>query len=325
MKRKGYSLKMIKSKKATKNLKQDFLKLLRCPVSGMSLIQEGNILKPISGKTQYEINDSGIPLFVKDFSSSDTLIQQAHYDKIANAYIENLSYPHTQEYMRYLDNAWLSIINNERLKTIAEICCGRGESFQLLKNKVGCGVGVDVSVAMLESALKEHKEPHLFFLQGDATMLPLASNSFESVFIRGGIHHVNNREALFSEIYRILKPEGRFYFIEPVDDFILWRWIRKIIYRISPALDHKTESPLLYKETLSQLEKAGFKLPYWKTFGFFGCALFMNSDVLIFNRVFRFIPGIRSITRFFTKLDEWFLRIPFLKGSGLQVIGYAEK
>jgi hypothetical protein len=42
-------------------------------------------------------------------------------------------------------------------------------------------------------------------------------------------------------------------------------------------------------------------LTSWKTYGFLGFCLLMNSDVLIFNRLFRFIPGIRAITRAFAR------------------------
>jgi hypothetical protein len=51
----------------------------------------------------------------------------------------------------------------------------------------------------------------------------------------------------------------------------------------------------------------------------------MNGDVLAFNRLFRFVPGIRAVTRAATRLDEWSLKLPGLKGAGLQVIGVAEK
>ena len=51
----------------------------------------------------------------------------------------------------------------------------------------------------------------------------------------------------------------------------------------------------------------------------------MNSDVLIFNRLFRFIPGIRGITRAFTRIDDWITSRPGWTRRGLQVVGVAEK
>src|SRR3954469_21629708 len=225
--------------------------------------------------------------------------------------------------MAYLDRALLQAVDPTSLVSVAEICCGRGEALHLFGNRIARGVGVDVSVAMLEAAASEHKGRNVSFVQGDATMLPLASEAFDGVFMLGGIHHVNDREGLFSEIARILKPGGRFYFREPVSDFALWRWIRAVVYRWAPALDHETEKPLRRKETEPLLEKAGLQASAWSTHGFLGFCLLMNSDVLVFNRLFRFLPGIRVITRGATRLDDLTLRLPGLAGAGLQVVGVA--
>jgi hypothetical protein len=51
----------------------------------------------------------------------------------------------------------------------------------------------------------------------------------------------------------------------------------------------------------------------------------MNSDVLVFNRAFRFVPGVRWVTRMATLFDEWALQLPGLQSAGLQVVGVAEK
>jgi hypothetical protein len=51
----------------------------------------------------------------------------------------------------------------------------------------------------------------------------------------------------------------------------------------------------------------------------------MNSDVLVFNRLLRFLPGIREITRWAARVDGWTLKLPGLAGAGLQVVGVAEK
>ena len=141
----------------------------------------------------------------------------------------------------------------------------------------------------------------------------------------GGIHHVNDRDGLFREIARILKPGGRFYWREPVSDFLLWRGLRALIYRLSPALDHETERPLRYIETRQPLDDAGLTLDHWRTYGYAGFCLFMNSDVLVFNRLFRFLPGIRALTRFSVWVDDVLARTPGMRMRGLQVVGVASK
>lgn len=302
-----------------------FLDLLRCPLSAapVTLSPDGHDL--ISGNQHFAVSDEGIPIFAEALASAEARQQQAHYDRIAEIYLANLSYPHTIEYMKYLDRELLDVLDKGPLGTMVEICCGHGESFKLIGPNVERGVGVDISLGMLRKARAEHSRPNLLFVQGDATRLPLASEAFDLVFMLGGIHHVNDRATLFSEVKRILKPGGSFIYREPVSDFFLWRALRAVVYRLSPALDHVNERPLRYAETVPVLEEVGLRSAHWKTHGFLGFCLFMNSDVLVFNRAFRYIPGIRALTRFATKVDAWMLRLPGLGRAGLQVIGKATK
>lgn len=299
--------------------------LLRCPVTRERLRLVGDCLVSASGRA-YRIEGSGvIQLLAEELCSEDARVQQEHYDRIAAVYLENLGYPHTQEYMSYLDREFARVVDGDSLGTAAEICCGRGEAVALLGDRIERAIGVDVSVAMLRAAAMEHRDGDAWFLQGDATRLPLASEEFDTVVMLGGIHHVNDRAALFGEIARILKPGGRFCFREPVSDFFLWRWLRGLVYRLSPTLDHETESPLRAKETLEDLERAGLRPQVWRTHGFFGFCLFMNSDVLLINKLFRFVPGIRRLTRLSVSVDEWVLRLPGFANHGLIVLGRADK
>lgn len=274
---------------------------------------------------RYQLSPEGMPLFATEFLSEDARVQQAHYDRVVADYVENLSYPHTQEYMHFLDEEFLNEIKDVSLGYTVELCCGRGEAFHLLQQHIEEGLGIDVSERMLKVAHQAFPKERFAFVQGDATRLPLQNRCVDTVIMLGGIHHVPDRRRLFAEIFRILKPGGYFCWREPVSDFFLWRWIRHVIYYISPALDHTTERPLTYKETVPLIEELGFDVQTWKTSGFLGFCLFMNSDVLVFNRLFRFIPGIRAITRMAVLIDKWSVRLPCLKRAGLQVVGVALK
>lgn len=302
-----------------------FLDLLRCPATGAPLAFRDRTLVTADGAHLYPIDDAGIAQFAAAPESSDAQMQQAHYDRVAATYITNLSYPHTREYTAYLDQALLVQLPAAGLGDVAEICCGRGEAVELVAGRFKRAIGVDISLNMLRAARKDHHAANLAFIQGDATRLPLADGAFDSVFMLGGIHHVNDRATLFREVARILKPGGRFFFREPVSDFWPWLMLRKLIYRVSPALDHLTERPLRYDETAPYLTAARLRLTSWKTYGFFGFCLLMNSDVLVFNRLFRFVPGIRAITRAFARFDDWITSRRSWTRRGLQVVGIAEK
>jgi ubiquinone/menaquinone biosynthesis C-methylase UbiE len=300
------------------------LHLLRCPTTGAPLSYEGKELCAAGGP-RYVINAAGIPLFAQTNIADDARRQQAHYDAIARAYEENLQYVHTRAYLEYLDNALFSAIGPAPLGTMAEICCGTGAAVKLFSGRYDQVVGVDISAAMLERAAQENAAERATFIQGDATRLPLSEGAFDTVVMLGGIHHINDRGRLFAEVARILKPNGRFIFREPVSDFFLWRWLRALIYRLSPMLDSKTERPLLWNDTVPVLRTAGLDLNYWSTHGFLGFCIFMNSDVLLFNRLFRFVPGIAALTRAAARFDAFILRLPGMSHVGLQVIGIARK
>jgi ubiquinone/menaquinone biosynthesis C-methylase UbiE len=303
----------------------NFLEILRCPQSGQRLsLKDGNLATP-NDEILYPITPEGLPLFSNVPQSEDSQKQQAHYDEISAVYLETLSYPQSQVYWGYLNDLLIEVIGEDSLGTLGEICCGRGEALTLLEGRFEKGVGIDISSNMLRAAMSGFNGSNVFFAQGDATVLPLAKESLDNVVMLGGIHHVKNREALFGEVFRVLKPGGRFIWREPVSDFFLWRWLRAVIYRLSSYLDHTTERPLLWKETVPVLETAGFKVKSWRTYGFFGFCLFVNSDVLIFNRLFRFIPGIETIVRFFAAMDHRITSFKALHHAGLQVIGVAQK
>jgi ubiquinone/menaquinone biosynthesis C-methylase UbiE len=303
----------------------DLLRLLRSPLDGARLRPEPGALVAEGRGHRFSVAPGGIPLFAEAFCSAEGRIQQEHYDAIAAKYVENLAYPHTETYMGYLDRALLDAVDRQALGTTAEVCCGSGEAFKLLGSSIGTGIGVDLSLNMLQTGRRKNPARNLHFVQGDATRLPLVDDAFDSVFMLGGIHHVGDRRALFSEIHRILKPGGHFYFREPLNDFWLWQALRAVIYRLSPTLDHRTERPLRWTETVPALQTTGFQARLWQPVGLIGFCLFMNSDVLVVNRWFRFVPGIRSIVGAFCRLDERMLRLRALMPAGLQVVGVAVK
>ena len=309
----------------SRELSTEFLQFLRCPLSGEKLTVRDGALVTQSSSHSYRIGENGIACFAEEYCSIDARRQESHYDAVSSAFIENLGYSHTREYLDYLDRALVQVVDIKPVGIAAEICCGTGEAFLLFRDRIQAGIGVDVSTRMLAAAQRKFMGTPLRFVQGDATMMPLESGVFDTVFMLGGIHHVNDRRKLFGEVHRILKPGGRFIWREPLSDFWLWRLLRAIIYRISPMLDHQTERPLLYRETVPVLESAGMALESWHTIGFLGFCLFMNSDVLYFNRFFRFVPGIRAITLFFVALDDAICRVPGMRRSGLIVVGAARK
>lgn len=310
---------------ATEKMNMWFLEKLQCPISGKNLKVEENRLVSEDGVHSYNITNSGILSFTKNCCSEAAQRQEILYDRIASQYLKSWSSIDTYEYTKYLDNLLLESTNGVKLDDVVEICCGNGEMLKLLGDRIQHGIGIDISLLMLESAKRDLASEKYCFIQADATILPLKENQFDAVFMLGGIHHIVDREKLFSKIYKMLKPGCNFYWREPVSDNILWKSLRYIIYRLSTSLDYKTEHPLEYKKTKEQMESCGLKLKLWHMCGFLGFFLFMNSNILVVNRLFRFLPGIRSFVKIMTKIDEYILKLKNLSNLGCLVIGVAQK
>jgi len=294
---------------------------LACPISGEALELHGDTLVSCSGKHRYPLHLGRIPLFAEEPDRAEAVRQMHHYDRIATTYLESQGYPHTLEYNAYLDRVFLEVLGDGNLGRTAELCCGDGEALALLSDRIDEGVGVDISLSMLEHAAT--RLPETILAQADATQLPLADAAFDHIVMFGGIHHVADRRSLFREVSRVLRPGGRFLWREPLDDFWLWRALRSVVYRVSPELDHETERPLRYNETAPPLAEAGLQLETWRSCGFLGFCLLMNSDVLVVNRLLRFLPGIRALTRAAARFDEACVQRLGPKHLGLQVVGSA--
>ena len=134
------------------------LSKLLCPVSRSGLQWFERKVVSSDGSHSYNISASGIPLFAEQTCSDEANRQRAHYDEqLAKQYLTNLNYPHTQEYMRYLDRVFADRVNRDDLEEVAEICCGHGEILNLFGSSGVNGVGVDISVPMLEEACRKHQ------------------------------------------------------------------------------------------------------------------------------------------------------------------------
>lgn len=173
----------------------DFLDRLRCPKSGKVRTLERDTLSTPDGRHQYPIRGGAIPAFAMRPASPKARQQLGYYDRITSAYRANLTYPHTIEYMAYLDACLLKVVGDGPFGVTAELCCGHGEAVSLFRSRIVRGVGLDISPQMLRLARLEHDAVHLCFVQGDATALPFASATFDTVFMLGGMNSPYSQSA----------------------------------------------------------------------------------------------------------------------------------
>jgi ubiquinone/menaquinone biosynthesis C-methylase UbiE len=100
-----------------------------------------------------------------------------------------------------------------------EIGCGCGVGAQIIHRSFAPGSihALDIDIEMLQAAKKKRahwKNVPLHLMAADAQELPFADNSFDAVFNYGIIHHLENWQKGVTEIARVLKDDGVFFFEE---------------------------------------------------------------------------------------------------------------
>lgn len=103
-----------------------------------------------------------------------------------------------------------------RGKSLLDIGCGAGgvTLHLLAEHALGDVTGFDVELPVIQAARSRATaagaDGRAAFVQAPPGTLPFEDNSFDVVFSKDALLHVPDKDALFSEIFRVLKPGGVF-------------------------------------------------------------------------------------------------------------------
>lgn len=134
---------------------------------------------------------------------------------------------------------------------VLEIGCGKGTTTKLIANKLPSAriVATDFDDAQILTA-KCHATSRIIFRQADASALLFKNNTFAVGFAFLTFHHVPNWKKAVSEMYRVLKPNGRLYIeelaLKPFPFF-------KHLFMHAPSIFTK-------QEFFAELQKVGFRV-----------------------------------------------------------------
>jgi SAM-dependent methyltransferase len=124
--------------------------------------------------------------------------------------------------------------------------CGTGSFSRLLADRGARVYGVDISpqlVAQARAARLDRADGFPQFLVCDAHHTPFPESSFDFVFGNGVLHHLDLDEA-YVEIARVLKPDGKAFFQEPLYHHpALW-----LLRRSMPGHNSPHEKPLSFAD-----------------------------------------------------------------------------
>jgi SAM-dependent methyltransferase len=98
---------------------------------------------------------------------------------------------------------------------VLDIGCGAGTDTLVAAQMIapaGQVTGIDMTPEMLsraKAAAEEMGAENVAFVEGDVEQLPFAAERFDVVISNGVIDLIPDKEAVFSEIFRVLRPGGR--------------------------------------------------------------------------------------------------------------------
>ncbi|MEU8652269.1 class I SAM-dependent methyltransferase [Streptomyces sp. NPDC048737] len=97
--------------------------------------------------------------------------------------------------------------------------CGTGRALPPLRDAVGPSgivVGVDLTPAMLEAAVRAGRDRAGRLLLADVTALPLRSGSLDAVFAAGLVAHLPDPSRNLRELARVVRPGGALALFHPI-------------------------------------------------------------------------------------------------------------
>ena len=205
-------------------------------------------------------------------------------------------YSITKRSREYYRSLYVDDCKNRRVLAYG---CGTGGDCFLLAEKGANVTGVDISDVAIDRARRnpESRCHNLKFHVMNAEKLDFPDSSFEIIYGSGILHHLDLGKA-YSELARVLAPNGKAVFFEPLghNSFI------NLYRRLTPALRSEDEHPLL----LNDLKKATM------FFDYVDVRYFHLTSLLAIP--FRGISAFNKILTFLESFDRFLLSVfPFMR------------
>lgn len=146
---------------------------------------------------------------------------------------------------------------------VLDIGCGIGGPARSLAATFGCNVtGVDLSPSFIDAAnyltMRSRLSRRVTFQVGNGLHLPFDDAAFDVVFLQHVAMNIQDRGALYGEVYRALRPGGRI----ATSDLVLRQG--DVAYPVPWARDASTNFLLTERDTRTKLEQAGFTPLLWR-------------------------------------------------------------
>lgn len=151
--------------------------------------------------------------------------------------------------------------NIKKGNTVVDLGSGAGNDCFIAREEVGATghvIGVDFSAEMISVATENAKKrgfTNIEFRHGDIENMPIASNSVDVVVSNCVLNLLPNKEKIFYEIHRVLKPGGHFC----ISDIVLKGELPKPLSQAIEMYAGCVAGAILQDAYLHEITKAGFE------------------------------------------------------------------
>jgi len=146
-------------------------------------------------------------------------------------------------------------------ETVLDLGSGGGIDCLLAAEKVGPKgkvIGVDLSEEMIKLAKKnaqKMKMKNVEFRLGDMENMPVEDKTIDVIISNCVINLAPNKQRVFEEAYRVLKPKGRMMISDIVTEGQLPEWLQKSLEAYAACVGGALEE----QEYIEKIKQAGFK------------------------------------------------------------------
>ncbi len=143
----------------------------------------------------------------------------------------------------------------------ADLGSGRGQDVLRMAESVGpagFAYGIDISDGMLRKARRNAEKlgvKNAEFMQSELEVIPLRDESIDVLISNCTLNHAEDKQAVWNEIYRVLKPGGRFV----VSDIYASDTVPEKYAKDPAAVAECWAGSVTKDEYMKTLEQAGFR------------------------------------------------------------------
>lgn len=154
----------------------------------------------------------------------------------------------------------LAIASLKTGDVVLDLGSGAGFDAFLASHKVGDSgkvIGVDMTDEMIKRARENATKgnyTNVEFRKGDIEELPVDDDSIDAIISNCVINLAPNKEKVFKEAYRVLKPDGRLM----ISDVVLTKQLPEELKRNEELLTGCINGAIVKQDYFSLLEKTGF-------------------------------------------------------------------